>query len=124
MVCNAGIALRAEGADVTEDDFRRLMSVNLDGVLFGAQATARQMKAQGKPGSILLMGSMGGIAGAGVTVAYSTSRGGIVLMASPNAPVNGSQRAFCLADGAALSRRGPVLGSNAFFISGAPKPWW
>jgi NAD(P)-dependent dehydrogenase (short-subunit alcohol dehydrogenase family) len=81
MVCNAGITLRADGADVTEDDFHRLMSVNLDGVLFGAQAAARQMKVQGKPGSIVLMGSMGGIAGAGITVAYSTSKGGVVLMA-------------------------------------------
>jgi NAD(P)-dependent dehydrogenase (short-subunit alcohol dehydrogenase family) len=81
MVCNAGITLRSDGADVTEEDYRRLMTVNLDGVLFGAQAAARQMKARGKPGSIVLMASMGGIAGAGITVAYSTSKGGVVLMA-------------------------------------------
>jgi NAD(P)-dependent dehydrogenase (short-subunit alcohol dehydrogenase family) len=36
MVANAGITLRTDGADVPEDDYRRLMSVNLDGVLFGA----------------------------------------------------------------------------------------
>lgn len=54
---------------------------NLDGVLFGAQAAAQQMKARRKPGSIVLMASMGGIAGAGMTVAYSTSKGGVVLMA-------------------------------------------
>jgi L-rhamnose 1-dehydrogenase len=81
MVCNAGITLRADGPDVAEDDYRRLMAVNLDGVLFGAQAAARQMKAKRKPGSIVLMASMGGIAGAGMTVAYSTSKGGVVLMA-------------------------------------------
>jgi L-rhamnose 1-dehydrogenase len=81
MVCNAGITLPADGADVAEDDYRRLMAINLDGPLFGAQAAARQMKANGKPGSIVLMGSMGGIAGAGMTVAYSTSKGGVVLMA-------------------------------------------
>jgi len=81
MVCNAGITLRSDGLDVAENDFHRLMSVNLDGVLFGAQAAARQMKARRKPGSIVLMGSMGGIAGAGMTVAYSTSKGGVVLMA-------------------------------------------
>jgi L-rhamnose 1-dehydrogenase len=80
MVANAGITLKADGADVTEDDYRRLMSVNLDGVLFGAQAAARQMKAKGKGGSIVLMASMGGIHGAGITVAYSTSKGGVVLM--------------------------------------------
>ncbi|QDW37887.1 SDR family oxidoreductase [Bradyrhizobium sp. KBS0727] len=81
FVANAGITLRSDGADVPEADYRRLMSVNLDGVLFGAQAAARQMKKLGKAGSIVLMASMGGIAGAGITVAYSTSKGGVVLMA-------------------------------------------
>jgi NAD(P)-dependent dehydrogenase (short-subunit alcohol dehydrogenase family) len=81
FVANAGITLRADGAEVAEDDYRRLMSVNLDGPLFGAQAAARQMKATGKAGSIVLMASMGGLVGAGFTVAYSTSKGGVVLMA-------------------------------------------
>lgn len=81
FVANAGITLRTDGAEVPEEDYRRLMAVNLDGVLFGAQAAARQMKAKGKAGSIVLMASMGGIAGAGITVAYSTSKGGVVLMA-------------------------------------------
>ncbi|MDR7098958.1 NAD(P)-dependent dehydrogenase (short-subunit alcohol dehydrogenase family) [Lysobacter niabensis] len=89
MVCNAGITLRSDGADVAEDDYRRLMSVNLDGVLFCAQAAARQMQALSKPGSIVLMASMGGIAGAGMTVAYSTSKGGVVLMAKAMADALG-----------------------------------
>jgi NAD(P)-dependent dehydrogenase (short-subunit alcohol dehydrogenase family) len=91
MVCNAGITLRSDGADVAEDDYRRLMSVNLDGVLFGAQAAGRQMKARGKAGSIVLMASMGGIAGAGMTVAYSTSKGGVVLMAKALADALGPE---------------------------------
>jgi NAD(P)-dependent dehydrogenase (short-subunit alcohol dehydrogenase family) len=81
FVANAGITLRTDGAEVPEDDYRRLMAINLDGVLFGAQVASRQMKAKGKAGSIVLMASMGGIAGAGITVAYSTSKGGVVLMA-------------------------------------------
>jgi NAD(P)-dependent dehydrogenase (short-subunit alcohol dehydrogenase family) len=81
MVANAGITLREDGAEVAEDQYRRLMSVNLDGTLFSAQAAARQMKTLRKEGSIVLMASMGGIAGAGMTVAYSTSKGGVVLMA-------------------------------------------
>lgn len=60
MVANAGITLKTDGAEVPEDDYRRLMSVNLDGPLFGAQAAARQMKALNKQGSIVLMASMGG----------------------------------------------------------------
>ncbi|MCX5338722.1 SDR family oxidoreductase [Streptomyces atratus] len=81
MVCNAGITLGADGADVAEADYRRLMAVNLDGVLFGAQAAAQQMKDRATPGSIVLMASMGGLVGAGFTVAYSTSKGGVILMA-------------------------------------------
>ncbi|MGZ8975752.1 SDR family NAD(P)-dependent oxidoreductase, partial [Methylomagnum sp.] len=45
------------------------------------QAASRQMKSSGKAGSIVLMASMGGIAGSGGTVAYSTSKGGVVNMA-------------------------------------------
>ena len=81
MVANAGITLRADGPDVGTDDFHRLMAVNLDGTLFSAQAAARQMRSLGKAGSIVLMASMGGLSGAGMTVAYSTSKGGVVLMA-------------------------------------------
>lgn len=81
MVANAGISLKADGPEVSADDFRKLLSVNLDGTLFSAQAAARQMKANGKQGSIVLMASMGGLSGAGITVAYSTSKGGVVLMA-------------------------------------------
>jgi len=89
MVANAGITLRADGVDVSEDDFHRLMAVNLDGTLFSAQAAARQMKARGKGGSIVLMASMGGLSGAGMTVAYSTSKGGVVLMAKAMADALG-----------------------------------
>ncbi|VVE32055.1 3-ketoacyl-ACP reductase [Pandoraea iniqua] len=89
MVANAGITLRADGVDVSEDDFHRLMTVNLDGTLFSAQAAARQMKARGKGGSIVLMASMGGLSGAGMTVAYSTSKGGVVLMAKAMADALG-----------------------------------
>lgn len=81
MVCNAEITLGAHGADVAEADYRRLMAVNLDGVLFGAQAAAQPMKDPATPGSIVLMASMGGLVGAGFTVAYSTSEGGVILMA-------------------------------------------
>jgi L-rhamnose 1-dehydrogenase len=81
MVANAGITVDSDNADVSEPDFERLMDVNLKGVLFSAQSAATQMKASEKRGSIVLMGSMGGIAGAGMTVAYSASKGGVVMLA-------------------------------------------
>jgi L-rhamnose 1-dehydrogenase len=81
MVCNAGITLPADTVDVAEDDLQRLMAVNVNGVLFGAQAASRDMRARNRPGSIVLMGSMGGLLGASYTVAYSTSKGAVVMMA-------------------------------------------
>ncbi|MEU9352467.1 SDR family NAD(P)-dependent oxidoreductase [Streptomyces griseoloalbus] len=47
------------------------------------------MRTLGKSGSIVLMGSMGGIVGAGITVAYSTSKGAVTLMAKALADVLG-----------------------------------
>ena len=81
MVANAGITVELDNAHVCEPDFARLMNVNLKGVLFSAQSAATQMKSRGKRGSIVLMGSMGGIAGSGMTIAYSASKGGVVMLA-------------------------------------------
>jgi len=80
MIANAGITVASDGLDVTEEDWHRLMSINLDGPLFGAQAAARSMRAHGKQGSIVLMGSIGGLAGNPLTVAYNSSKGGVLLM--------------------------------------------
>lgn len=80
MVCNAGITLRNDGFEVSEEDFIRLMQVNLNGTLFGAQAAGNQMRANNKAGSIILMSSMGGVAGAYISLAYSTSKGGVIQM--------------------------------------------
>lgn len=80
MVCNAGITLRNDGIEVSEEDFIRLMQVNLNGTLFGAQAAGKQMQEYKKGGSIVLMSSMGGVAGAYISLAYSTSKGGIIQM--------------------------------------------
>lgn len=115
-VCNAGITLRNDGADVGEDDFHRLMSVNVDGVLFGAQAAARQTRMLGRSGSIVLTGSMGGIVGAAITVAYSTSKGAVPLMVKALADALGPDgiRVDAVAPGAigtALLRETPDIGA-------------
>jgi NAD(P)-dependent dehydrogenase (short-subunit alcohol dehydrogenase family) len=81
MVANAGVTATSDREDVTEDDFDRLVSINLKGVLFSAQAAAVQMRELGKQGSIVLTGSMGGIRGSALTVGYSTTKGGVVLLA-------------------------------------------
>ncbi|WP_237171276.1 glucose 1-dehydrogenase [Pandoraea pulmonicola] len=80
MACNAGIALASDGPWISPDDFHRLLAVNLDGVLFGAQAAAEQMMALGKRGAIVATSSMGGTRTGQLTTAYSTSKAGVNMM--------------------------------------------
>ncbi|MCC8457302.1 glucose 1-dehydrogenase [Photorhabdus aegyptia] len=80
MACNAGIALATDGPQISADDFHKLLTVNLDGVLFGAQAAAEQMIKLGKHGSIVATSSMGSIRTGQLTTAYSTSKAGVNMM--------------------------------------------
>jgi NAD(P)-dependent dehydrogenase (short-subunit alcohol dehydrogenase family) len=80
MVCNAGIALSGDGPDITQEDFLKLVAVNLQGVLLGAQLAAAQMRKLGRGGSIVVTSSMGGLRGAAFTTGYSTTKGGVNLM--------------------------------------------
>jgi NAD(P)-dependent dehydrogenase (short-subunit alcohol dehydrogenase family) len=59
LINNAGIVLPAAAEDCALDDWRRTMSVNLDGVFLVSRAAGRQMIAQ-KSGSIISVGSMSG----------------------------------------------------------------
>jgi L-rhamnose 1-dehydrogenase len=81
MACNAGIASPNDGPDIPEADFRKLVDVNLGGVYWSAQGAGRQMKALGKSGSIVMTSSMGGLRGSALTLVYSSTKGGVCLMA-------------------------------------------
>ncbi|WP_372730859.1 SDR family NAD(P)-dependent oxidoreductase [Novosphingobium sp.] len=91
MVCNAGIALPNDTIDLNPEDLRRLLSINVEGAFYGAQAAARQMQRMGKKGSIVFISSMGGLRGASFTVGYSTSKGGVNLMVCSLADALGPQ---------------------------------
>lgn len=77
LVANAGIAPATKLLDETEESWRKVMALNLDAVLFSAQEAARRLIAAGKPGSIVVVGS---ILGFGVTRgvgAYCTSKAAV-----------------------------------------------
>ena len=81
VVCvNAGIAVPGDGADISGEDFHRLVGVNLDGALATAQAAAAQMRTRHVGGAIVFTSSMGGLRGGAATVGYSTTKGGIGMM--------------------------------------------
>src|SRR5207302_1999322 len=58
LVNNAGIEIKQPFLDVTEDAFDRVLTVNLKGAFFCAQAAAQQMVRQGKGGRIVNISSV------------------------------------------------------------------
>lgn len=59
-VAAAGVLRGAECLDYPADEFKALMDVNVNGVLYTAQAAGRQMVRYGSPSSIVLIASMSG----------------------------------------------------------------
>jgi len=81
-VSNAGIIHTADFLDITEQDFDRVLRVNLKGVFLVGQAAARQMVKQGPPTSrggyaIVNMSSCNAVLAIPNQVPYVTSKGGV-----------------------------------------------
>lgn len=57
---NAGICLHKSAVDCAPDEWRKIVDVNLNGVFFVAQAFARYLIKNNKPGSIVNTASMSG----------------------------------------------------------------
>jgi NAD(P)-dependent dehydrogenase (short-subunit alcohol dehydrogenase family) len=81
VVNNAGIGFGCAPEEQTLADWRRLMSINLDGVFLGTKHAIRAMK-QHKPqtmGSIINLSSIEGLVGDPNLGAYNASKGGVRL---------------------------------------------
>lgn len=81
LVNNAGIIHSDDFLDISEEDFDRVMQVNLKGAFLCGQAAARQMVDQieeGRaPGSIINMSSINAQVAISSQVPYSISKGGV-----------------------------------------------
>lgn len=77
LVNNAGVALAASVEATTLDQWRWLMSINLDGVFLGTKYAIGVMKAKG--GSIINLSSIEGLIGDPNLAAYNASKGGVRL---------------------------------------------
>lgn len=76
VVNNAGVAHYGLLSDVTEDDWDRLMNVNLKGMFLATQLFMPAMIAQ-RYGRIVNVSSVWGLSGASCEVVYSTTKGGV-----------------------------------------------
>ena len=77
LVCNAGIAQVKLFTDITDEDWRRMMAVDLDGAFYACRAVLPGMIHR-KYGRILLVSSMWGQTGGSCEVAYSAAKAGLI----------------------------------------------
>jgi NAD(P)-dependent dehydrogenase (short-subunit alcohol dehydrogenase family) len=74
---NAGIAISGEVADLTEAHWRRVIDINLMGVIHGVQAAYPLMTARGR-GHIVNTASLSGLLPSPLLVPYSTTKHAVV----------------------------------------------
>ena len=80
LVNNAGVAHAGRAVDMAEDEWRRVLSTDLDAVFFWAQEAARRMLATGKPGAIVNIASVLGLEVDKGVVAYATAKAGVIQL--------------------------------------------
>ena len=76
LVNNAGIATFGDFLEVTEEDFDKVLRVNLKGYFLVGQAAAREMAA-GNGGSIINMSSVNAVMAIETITPYVVSKGGV-----------------------------------------------
>ncbi len=77
LINNAGISIRHRFMDISPQEWRQVLDVNLHGVFFVAQQAARRMLAA-HGGVILNMGSTNGLMGYPYYADYNASKAGVI----------------------------------------------
>ena len=78
LVCNAGMALPQQLLiDTTDDQWRQVMGVDLDGVFYTVRAAYPHFVRR-QSGSIVTVSSMWGLTGGSCEVAYSAAKAGVI----------------------------------------------
>jgi NAD(P)-dependent dehydrogenase (short-subunit alcohol dehydrogenase family) len=77
VVANAGIVHACDFLELAEEDFDRVLRVNLKGVFLTGQAAARQMAAQGTGGTIVNMSSVNAVMAIPSITPYVVAKGGV-----------------------------------------------
>ncbi|ATW26607.1 SDR family NAD(P)-dependent oxidoreductase [Candidatus Formimonas warabiya] len=79
LVNNAGTAITKKAIELTEEDWDKIMNVNLKGPFLLAQAVGKQMMAQNS-GKVINIASMFGLVGDVNVLPYLCSKGGMIQM--------------------------------------------
>ena len=95
LVNNAGISIPGSIEEYTEDDWERIMAVNVKGVFLGTKYAIPAMRRAGG-GSIINISSGAGIAPApGTSAAYAATKGGVRLFTKATAVQHASDHIRC-----------------------------
>jgi 3-oxoacyl-[acyl-carrier protein] reductase len=78
LVNNAGIAHGGRAVEMPPEEWRKILSTNLDAVFFWAQEAARRLLAANKQGAIVNIASVLGLAVSKGAVAYAAAKAGVV----------------------------------------------
>ena len=80
MFNNAGVAVPGLLDEMSGEDFRRVIDVNLNGVFYGIKYAAIQMKRQGRGGAIVNTSSVNAIGGDPTLPSYGAAKGGVNIL--------------------------------------------
>lgn len=95
LVNNAGILIRSSIEETTEDDFDRIMAINVKGVFMGTKHAIPAMRRAGG-GSIINISSTAGLVGSpGETAAYTATKGSVRLFTKATAVQHAKEQIRC-----------------------------
>lgn len=77
---NAGIAGFTPFLNMSDQEWRRMLDVDLTGVFICSQVVARHMREQASGGAIVNMASTNGLLGEALQAHYNAAKGGVVLL--------------------------------------------
>jgi 3-oxoacyl-[acyl-carrier protein] reductase len=80
LVNNAGVAHSGRAVELAEEEWRRILSTNLDAVFYWSQEAARRMLAAGKAGAIVNIASVLGLNVDKGVIAYATAKAGVIQL--------------------------------------------
>lgn len=113
LVCNAGIAQQKLFSEITEEEWERMLSVNVGGMYRVIQEALPDMISRGS-GSIVTVSSMWGQVGASCEVHYSASKAAVIGLTKALAKELGLSgiRVNCVAPGVVATEMNAMHGAD------------